>query len=240
MSLRRSFNKWAYGTRCRNADVARILRPFISGDSILLDAGCGGYGLSTFVSEGSVVGLDIFCPEKRSEGSSFVLGSIAALPFAGRTFSVAASVDVFEHLPSPLRRDAIQQLVEVAKKAIVITFPSGKRARQIDEEFFKSLENTGQPVPDWLSEHLENQYPEVEDILGEIEREASLRGRRISTSVHYSEALAMSKLVRWAALRSRYLYFVGNVVAGFLLPILPKAKADMSYRSIILVEFENE
>lgn len=240
MSLRRSFNKWAYGTRCRNADVARILRPFISGDSILLDAGCGEYGLSTFVSEGYVIGLDILSAEDRSGVSSFVLGSIASLPFAERAFSVAASVDVFEHLPSPLRSDAIRQLVEVSRKAVVITFPSGKQARQIDEEFCKSLEATGQPVPDWLSEHLANQYPEVEEILSAIQAEASLRGRRISTSVHYSEALVMSKLVRWAALRSRYLYFVGNIVAGFLLPVLPKAKSEMAYRSIVLVVFENE
>lgn len=239
-SLRRSFNKWAFGTRCRNADVARILRPYVEQGSNLLDAGCGEYGLSTFVSKSNVVGLDILRSEESSDQFTFILGSITALPFAGRSFSVAASVDVFEHLPVEVRKAAVRELVNVSKSAIVITFPSGSGARRMDEEFHKALIDRKQPIPDWVSEHLANQYPEPDEIVDEIEKVASMNGRKVRTAIYYSEALVMSKLVRWAALNSRFLYFAGNLVAGFLLPVLPEAKKHDAYRTIVLAEFHND
>ncbi len=238
--LRKTLYKMAWDTRCRNVDVARILRPFINNQTTILDAGCGEYGLSAFVGVKSIVGVDILPTDAKIDGFTFIHGSILDLPFAERSFSIAASVDVLEHLPEAIRPDAIRQLVKAAIETVIITFPSGKIARDIDEAFNRKLVESKMAIPDWLAEHLENQYPEAEVVAAEIQKEAANLGRKVTTSIHYSENVAIAKYLRWAAARSRYLYLFGNLASGFLLPALPAATKENAYRAIILAKFEND
>ncbi len=230
----------AWDTRCRNVDVARILRPFVNAETTVLDAGCGEYGLSAFVAAKSVVGVDILPTDVRVDGFTFIHGSIITLPFAERSFSVAASVDVLEHLPSDLRPEAIRQLVRVARETIIITFPDGKEAREIDEAFNNRLVLSNQAIPDWLSEHLENPYPDAREVAEMLRTEAENTGRKAKVTIHYSESLSIARLLRKAASTSKYLYLFGNLAAGFLLPFMPKVSAANGYRAIILAEFHND
>lgn len=230
----------AWDTRCRNVDVARILRPFVNAETTVLDAGCGEYGLSAFVAAKSVVGVDVLPTDVKIDGFTFVHGSIITLPFAERSFHVAASVDVLEHLPSELRPEAIRQLVRVAKETIIITFPAGKEAREIDEAFNSKLVSSDQAVPDWLSEHLENPYPDADEVAEMIITEAEKTGRKVKVTIHYSESLSVAKLLRKAASTSKYLYLFGNLAAGFLLPLMPRASESNGYRAIILARYEND
>lgn len=239
-SFRKSLYKWAWGTRCRNVDVARVLRPLINNKTSILDVGCGEYGLAGFVGSENIVGVDVLQTGAQVDGSRFVHASIISLPFAERSFSIAASVDVLEHLPERIRSAAVKQLVRVADNAILIAFPAGKAARDEDEAFKKVLTKSGEPIPDWLAEHLENHYPDTDAVIVEIEQEAINVGRKVHFNVTYSETLAVAKFLRLLALASKYLYVAGNLAAGFLLPLLPKAKKETAYRAIILAEFEND
>ena len=236
-SIRKTLYKMAWDTRCRNVDVERILRPFVNSETTILDAGCGDYGLSAFVDAKSVVGVDVIPTDAKVDGFTFIHGSIISLPFVERSFSIAASVDVLEHLPQTIRGEAIRQLVKVAAETIIITFPCGKQAREIDEAFNKELTDSDQPIPDWVSEHLANQYPDADAVVGEIEAEAAKQGRKVRTKIFYSENLAVAKYLRWSAARSRYLSLIGNLASGFLLPILPGATKENAYRAVVLAEF---
>jgi len=238
-SLRNLFYKRAWDTRCRNIDVVRVLRPFLRKDSTILDAGCGEYGIAEFVPTGRVVGVDVAPTENTSLDFAFVYGSIAALPFSEGSFSIVSSVDVLEHLPETMRPEAVGQLVRVANDLIVITFPAGTAARKVDEEFNEKLIGSGQPVPDWLSEHLSQPYPEEAAVISHIRSEALRLGRNVKTSTYYSEDLRIAQFLRWAAGTSRYIYMFANIAFGVFAPILPQAKKKASYRSIILAEFDN-
>lgn len=238
--IRKILYKMAWDTRCRNVDVARILRPFVNSDTTVLDAGCGEYGLSAFVDAKSVVGIDILPTDVKVDGFTFIHGSIITLPFDEQSFTVAASVDVLEHLPVDLRATAIKQLVRVAKETIIITFPSGKAAREIDEDFNRELVSSHQEVPDWLAEHLENPYPDADKVAEIVKTEAEKTGRKAKVTIHYSENLAVAKSLRKAASTSKYLYLFGNLAAGFLLPLMPRASETNGYRAIILAEFIND
>ena len=59
-------------------------------------------------------------------------------------------------------------------------------------------------------------------------------------TVVFSENIVVAKFLRKAASISKYLYLLGNLAAGFLLPVLPKASATNGYRAIILAEFIND
>ena len=113
-------------------------------------------------------------------------------------------------------------------------------AREIDEKFYRELTDSRQPIPDWLCEHLENRYPNVEATVAEIEAEAKKLRRKVRTQVFYSENIMVAKYLRWSAFRSRYYYLLGNLVAGLFFPVLPEAKKENAYRAIVLAEFIND
>ena len=239
LSLRKLIFSYVWDTRCRNTDVARILEPLLKAGSTIIDAGCGEYGIAAFLPGRKIVGVDIIPTDTKVEGFAFVHGSILDLPFDARSFSIATSIDVLEHLPEDLRPGAIEQLVKVARDAVVITFPSGADAREIDEAFEKTLKDTGQPIPDWVSEHLSNRYPETDEIVAEIKTQAEKAGRLVRITNYYSERRSIAKFLRWSAARSRYVYMAGNLFAGFFLPIIRRTTKENAYRSIILAEFIN-
>lgn len=236
MSLHRAIYKLAWDTRCRNVDVQRILSRF-EGSSIL-DAGCGEQGLAAFVPAGTdITGVDILPPEIVDKSFKYKQGSIADLPYDGRSFDVAASVDVLEHLPAEVRASAVRELVRVARKAVIIAFPAGAAAREMDEQLAARLRAANEPLPDWLDEHLAQEYPDTEQVIAAIEDAVTTSGRSAEISTSYSEHLSISKFLRECASRSKYGYIAANLVTGVLSPLMPRATAGTAYRSIVVAEF---
>ncbi len=238
-SIRKFLYRFVWDTRCRNVDVARLLRPLIGPDTTVLDAGCGEYGVAAFIDAKHVVGVDILSTDTRIDGFEFIHGSIISLPFDEQEFDIAVSVDVLEHLPNSLREDAVKELVRTAKRAIVIAFPSGRTAREMDQAYARELDAKGEPRPDWLAEHLANDYPEAGEIAAMIVEEAKKIGRHVRTGIHYSENVSVAALLRKASSFSKFLYLPANLAAGFLLPLMPGANASNAYRAIILAEFKD-
>jgi hypothetical protein len=236
-NIRQSIYKFAWDTRCRNVDVAGVLASFVDADKTVLDAGCGEYGVAGFVNAKRVVGVDIPAAG-RGNGGDFVHGSILDLPFADRSFDVAVSVDVLEHLPANLRDRAVAELVRCADEAIVLAFPSGTKAREMDENFERRLKAADANIPDWLAEHLENPYPGAGQIADALSAEAARRGRAVRVTTHFSESLKVAGALRTAAAASKYLYLAGNIAAGFLLPVMPRPAGDDAYRAIIVAKFD--
>lgn len=226
-----------FDTRCRNLDVARALRPVIGEGQTLLDAGCGDYGLADFIASPNVVGTDIMPPTRRGRNRLFVRASITSLPFSAGSFPVAASVDVIEHLPPEARERAVEELLRVAREAVVIAFPSGARARRADEEFRDNLGAHGKAEPVWLGEHLQNQYPTVEWVASKIRDEAAKTARPSDIKISHSEHIKVTRLLRWSAARSGLLYVGLNLLAGILAPLLPRPDESNSYRAVVLAKF---
>jgi ubiquinone/menaquinone biosynthesis C-methylase UbiE len=230
--------KWMWDSRSRCMDTRRVLRPFLTNTTTILDAGCGEYGLAAFMPSAKITGVDILPDEDIDSSVNYVHGSIIDLPFEEGSVDVAAAVDVLEHLPNDLRPAAVQQLVRVAKKAIVLTFPSGDAARRVDEDFSRALRSREKANPEWLDEHLANIYPDVEKVIEEIEAASKASGRKVVTSVFYSEPVTFSKFVRWAAARSPYFFIIGGLLGGILIPLIPRATRKNAYRAIILANFD--
>lgn len=236
-SLHRLVYDFSWDTRCRNLDVRQALSVF-GKNATILDAGCGEYGLSAFMPSASITGIDIMEPAVVDPRLNYTKGSILDLPFEPLSFDIAASVDVFEHLPADLRPEAVRQLVRIAKKAVVIAFPCGEFARGIDEDFERELTSRGLPQPEWLEDHLRDRYPETAEMIAELESSAAASGRGVKTRIIYSEPAWVSRSLRWAAARSKYVYLLGNVLSGVLFPLMPRPSVKDAYRAIIVAEFE--
>lgn len=229
--------RFGWDTRCRNVDVARALRPVLSEAQTLLDAGCGEYGLADFLPSTEVIGTDSICPARRSRRLTFFQASITSLPFANLSFPVVASVDTLEHLPFEMRDTAVAEMFRVARTALVVAFPCGRRARQTDEEFHQRLVQLEKAEPAWLVEHLQDAYPTVESVLSKIRAESMKSHRPCDATVCYSEQIRVTQILRWAAVRSDLLYIGINLITGLLGSILPRPHENNSYRAIVLVKF---
>lgn len=236
--MREFLYKFAWDTRCRNIDVAGVLQPLVKEGTTILDAGCGEYGLAAFMPGANITGVDILPKDAVDPRLNYIHGSIIDLPFEAGAFDLSVSVDVLEHLPEELRPPAVEQLVKVTRRAIIITFPDGERARRIDVDFERELKKHNMPLPDWLEEHLAQRYPEAGEITADIEAAAKEAGRVVRTKIMYSEHSGVSRFLRWTAARSKYIYVPANLVSGALLPIAPNASANNAYRAIVVAEFE--
>jgi ubiquinone/menaquinone biosynthesis C-methylase UbiE len=233
-------SKYSWDTRCRNSDVASQLSRVIGSNEKFLDAGCGENMLGALFSKSTSVGLDVSVPRGQSKKTNFVLGSIVELPFGSKSIPYITSVDVLEHLPVLARVQAVRELVRVASKGIVVACPFNGDARKIDEEFHKELSGRRKEIPEWLTEHLAQPYPEIEEIVGLISEEASKRGSRVATRIDFSEHLPTTKVLRWMAARSTLLYMITNITLGTFEPLLWKVeRKGNSYRMIVTAIFDD-
>lgn len=83
----------------------------------ILDAGCGPSSRLWRINK-DPIGLDIFFQYSRDfskKGKKAVTGSIADLPFARNAFDSVWCIGVLHHLPDPVARKAIAEMILVCK-----------------------------------------------------------------------------------------------------------------------------
>ena len=119
----------------------------------------------------------------------------------------------------------------------MVAFPCGKLAEEADEHFHESLSKRGKVLPQWLVEHRQAPYPSVDSVLATIAAESAKHHRVFDTTVFYSENIRVTRLVRWAALRSEWLFVAIDVLAGLLAPLIRQPNEANSYRAVIVVKF---
>lgn len=237
--------RYGWDTRCRNLIPAEMLRSVLgdlpaAAGAGLLDVGSGSRGIATFLPEVSAVGIDRELPDEPSvPGSVFIRGDATALPFPDRSFPLVSCVDVIEHMPVEARERALEEMVRVSSRAVLVAFPHGAGARACDEEFRRECEARGRPFPGWAAEHLEQQYPTASFVVERVERAARAAGRRVRFSQSYCEPVWVSRLVRKAGVTSDAIFVAVSLLFGALFRVLPKPGADDSYRAVVLALFDD-
>jgi hypothetical protein len=152
------------------------------------------------------------------------------LPFADGAFPYVSCVDVLQDLAPHAREQGIAEMIRVAREGVVITSPQAEVAERADADFQRAAQSRGVPVPSWVETSLMNPYPTVDGISATIRR----ADPRADVSVSYAEPIGGSRLVRAAAVRSRALYAVVNIVLGLLMPVMRRPDAAQAYRALIV------
>ncbi|MCW3018563.1 MAG: hypothetical protein JWN10_871 [Solirubrobacterales bacterium] len=148
----------------------------------LLDVGSGSQGIAKLLAPGwRVTACDAdfedygAAARPLASTAERVLGDVRTLPFADRSFDVAIAVDLLEHVAPEDRAKAVSEICRVARIRAVIACPAGGHALAADRELALRLTAQGRTVPGWLREHLENGFPEIEEIRGAAERFGAVR-----------------------------------------------------------------
>ena len=117
-----------------NQKITSIAREAVrnaGSESLILDAGCGEGFLSCLISNdvpyAKVIGIDASADAIRMAGAlnkeiCFQQGDIYKMPFADKMFDLVVCTEVLEHLDKP--NQAVQELLRVAKNAVLISVPN--------------------------------------------------------------------------------------------------------------------
>ncbi len=236
----RTLFRHGWDTRSRSLLPARALRPLLDRLAIerfsVLDVGCGPFGLAAFLPGVSAVGLDAQVFEGVGRRLPFVCGSATALPFRARSFPIVTCIDVLEHLGSEDRAHAVEEIVRVADRAVLLACPHGATARQCDEVYLRAREERGQIVPEWLIEHRRHAYPTGSELIELLDRAANRMGRAASVSLSYGEPARVCRLLRATAARSDGLFVALSLLFGVFFDIFPAPQVDTSYRVMLLAD----
>ena len=232
-SLRLEHRDWDAYLR-RNA--IRALVRGVSRPGTLLDVGCGGDALAGSVGR-DVVGVDLVFGAVDTRGFAPVRASGLCLPFADRAFPVVVCSDVLEHLSLDERTRVIRELVRVTGETLIVSFPSGERAKEQDVIVKNLLLTRGTEVPSWLNEHLRQRYPAPDDVI-RIVRQIDPHA---STSVHDNFNRRLRKYYyRLATAGSEPYLRITRLLLSNIVRVLPSfCSLGGCYRKVVIVSRNN-
>jgi len=155
----------------RFAPVLELIRELPAGPGTLLDVGSGSRGISALLPPGwQAVSVDADFEDygaasgRTAGGLGWVLGDARALPFADRAFDVVVAVDLLEHISNDGRGQAVREICRVAGARAIVACPAGAEALDADRRLAQRLGARGRPIPPWLTEHLDNGFPQAAEI----------------------------------------------------------------------------
>lgn len=165
----------------RFSTVAPLIEHLGDGGT-LLDVGSGSEGVAGWIGPGwTVTAVDRSfenigaLPGPRPARTLKVVGDACNLPFGDREFDVVVALDVLEHVMPKNRRKAIDEMVRVARRRVIVACPTGRAALAADGRLAEGLKTRGVPPPSWLAEHEENGFPDREELRAQLESHGELR-----------------------------------------------------------------
>jgi hypothetical protein len=192
--------------------------------------------VAAFLDGVKIVGVDVEPPLESVENFIFQQGTITDLHFPDKSFPVVSCIDVLEHLPLEARDRAIDELVRVASRAVLVACPHGENGQACDAEFQSALESRSRPIPSWVGEHQRQEYPTTTRVAEKLRAAATASGRKVKITFSYCEPVKACRFVRGAAARSDALYLAANLLLGLLSSLMPPPKFENSYRMVMLAE----
>ena len=226
-----------FTTAVRLRAAARVVRPFLNGGPRpqLLDVGCGDSGVAAFLPGVPIHGVDFRPPLFRDAGFTFHRANVTALPYRDRAFPVVCCVDVLEHLSLSERERAVEEMLRVAGRLLVLACPQGPAARACDDRYLTQLQARGRTSPAWVEEHLRHPYPDAHAMVASVRVSAGSQGRETAITLNYCESIRVTWLLRTASVYFPKLYATINILFGLLEPLLPGRSAASSYRMVMTV-----
>ena len=158
-------------------------------DATVLEVGSGSEGIAYWLPGRDVTSVDPAIPGREGDARS--------LDFADRSCDVAVALDMLEHIRPEERSSVLRELVRVTRRRVILGFPSGARAFEVDVGLGRMLDRRGQTYTDWLDEHLRHGFPDASEV--EAELQAYGRVRRLpNENVHAHQTLLWCEMTRVA------------------------------------------
>lgn len=214
--------------------ILRALRSVLTTGGVILEVGSGSLGLGEYW-HGKFVGCDVAFAARPAKNMRAVCCSGQHLPFRDRSFDAVVVSDVMEHVP-PLQRTHIAgEALRVARKLVVIGYPCGPAAFDLDQKLLREYKTRHLAPPQWLEEHMLHPFPD-EKLLVELP-EGWKRNVIPNESLQFHDWMMRAEI----SLLANYSFRVALRVAPAAVErLLQRADQEPSYRKIFILSRETE
>jgi hypothetical protein len=224
-----------------NPDVAMRYLPIVdlirsrglAGD--VTDVGCGPDGIAPYLRR-PIVGVDTDLHPPVHPLMTAVNASVLKTPFGPASRPCVLSVDMLEHVPVDMRQAAVDELVRIAGRLLVLAVPSGRAAEEHDREVARKFKAVRGVEYRYLREHVEYGLPTPEQLKGYVEQAMARYGRRGEIRLVPNADLRLRAFIvdRW--IRRGVLDKIAWVVLTWAATLCAKANGGQPYRQIAVVD----
>lgn len=157
---------------------------------IILEVGSGIRGITRYLTEKTVVGVDVdFTGLEGMRNEKFypVKAEAKALPFKDGSFEIVVCSDTLEHIPHEDREKVIRELWRVASKKVYLAFPTKEGHEVWEKRLIRTYGFFRKITPWWLKDHIKNGLPKEAVVLDFFRKnEISFRAiRNENNFIHY-------------------------------------------------------
>jgi hypothetical protein len=202
----------------------------------ITDVGCGPDGIAPYLRL-PVTGVDTDLAGPVHRLVTPVSASVMDTPFEDASRPCVISVDMLEHVPPDLRQQAVDELVRIAGRLLVIAVPTGPVAEEHDREVAERYRSVRGVDYRYLREHLEYGLP-TEQQLREYVDVAMARHRRAgSVQLVPNANLRLRSFIvdRWIS--RRLVDKAAWVLMTWTATWLARQNKGDVYRQIVVVDF---
>lgn len=226
--------------------IALRYLPFVSWikskmeSSKILEVGSAGLGIAPYLKR-EVTGIDVDFKPPFHPFLRRVKASCTKLPFTDSSYDIVLSMDLLEHLNREDRVKSISEMIRVAKKSVLIGFPSGKLATDQDILLHKYYKNKYGKNYQFFEEQIHEGLPEKEEIHKIIIDKAKHHKKKIKAKIIGNENISLHNfLMRGWMTKNVLVDIFFRKILLFAIPILRIIDQPPYYRQLFFVEIKYE
>ena len=212
--------------------ILRALRSVLTNRDTVLEVGSGCLGIGEYWN-GPFVGCDVVFAARPVKNMRAVCCAGEHLPFRDHSFDAVVVSDVMEHVPPLQRKLVAVEALRVARKLVVVGYPCGPAAFELDRKLFREYQTRDMPPPAWLEEHMLHPFPD-ESLLAELP--AGWRRETLpNESLRFHDWMMKAEMFR---LGNKFFRFALRTVPNLVERLLWRADGEPSYRKIFILSRE--
>ncbi len=204
----------------------------------IAELGSGSFGIGPYLQK-PFTGFDIAFSQPKSEFLKPVTASATKIPkkFVNR-FDFVLSVDMLEHLPPEDRGRALESMVSLTNRHLLISFPGGIFAAWSDKFLNWYYQKTHQEKLNFLIEHLKFPLPKERSVRRQLVKISRRQNKEIINfkTVNNTNFIVYNTLLFFAFSQNRYLTRL-FFLTFFLKNLLNKINF-FPYRKLIILELK--
>jgi hypothetical protein len=231
------FAEWNPDIALRYLPIVKVVKAAGLADQVT-DIGSGSIGIAPYLKR-PITGVDTDLGPSVHPLLHPVNSSVLSTPFEDRSRPCVISVDMLEHLPPDIRQQAVDELVRIAGKLLVLAVPSGPAAEEHDRATAKAFRQARGAEFRYLTEHVANGLPTPEQLRAYVESSVERLGRKGEVELLPNANLKMRAFITRRWVRRAAVDKVAWVALTWLSPLLARVNWGTTYRQIAVLRLHD-